>query len=36
MLNAGHSYDETPAGGGGAFDVIPAFYTVIYIMKVVA
>ncbi|GBR73805.1 phage tail collar domain [Candidatus Termititenax aidoneus] len=29
-----HSYDETTAGGGQAFDVIPAFYTVIYIMKV--
>ncbi|GBR74748.1 hypothetical protein NO1_1873, partial [Candidatus Termititenax aidoneus] len=34
MLNAGHNYDETSAGSGQAFDVIPAFYTVIYIMKV--
>ncbi|GBR75032.1 putative phage tail collar domain family protein, partial [Candidatus Termititenax aidoneus] len=33
-LNAPHSYDETKTGGGEAFDVIPAFYTVIYIMKV--
>ncbi|MDR1324081.1 MAG: hypothetical protein LBK68_06570 [Candidatus Margulisbacteria bacterium] len=29
-----HSYDETTAGGGQAFDVLPAFYTVIYIMKI--
>ncbi|MDR1323163.1 MAG: hypothetical protein LBK68_01870 [Candidatus Margulisbacteria bacterium] len=29
-----HSYDETTAGGGKAFDVLPAFYTVIYIMKI--
>ncbi|MDR1453266.1 MAG: hypothetical protein LBJ25_04765 [Candidatus Margulisbacteria bacterium] len=33
-LNAGHSYDQTATGGGQAFDVVPAFYTVIYIMKI--
>jgi hypothetical protein len=35
VINAPHSYDETPAGGGQPFTVntLPAYYTVIYIMK---
>jgi hypothetical protein len=29
-----HSFTTNPVGNGQAFDVIPAFYTVIYIMKI--
>jgi microcystin-dependent protein len=34
-FSAGHSYDETAAGGGQTFDNRPAYYRLVYIMKVV-
>ena len=34
IKDGGHTHTVEFAGGGQAFDVVPAFYTVIYIMKV--
>jgi microcystin-dependent protein len=34
-FSARHSYDETAAGGGQAFDNRPAYYCLVYIIKVV-